>query len=359
MKQYRSLLFISVLMLVALLGLSLSVATTTSAQIGPVTYGTNWQAQFANDTNLPWTGPQVGPTISYPNGLNLNWTGAPTDSNNTPIAGMNADNFSVRFTSSQFLQTGVYQFTLNVDDKAVVSFDGTPVFNQATVPGNYTFQGTIFTATNYTIQIDMVEFTQVSFIQFSWQLVSTLPGSTPGTPGVNPFLTPTPVGPQASVVNVRGLSLRTGPYLGASYISVLRPDIAYNVLARNEDEGGGYTWYLINTGERQGWSSGRYLTLTVDPLTLPLQSTVFDELGNPPDRGVLAIPRAVMNLRRRPSVRAVRIGQVPWGAEVQLLGRTIQGGMNFWYLVRYNGVVGWIYAPFVSVRGNINAVPVY
>ena len=50
--------------------------------------------------------------------------------------------------------------------------------------------------------------------------------------------------------------------------------------------------------------------------------------------------------------------QVPWGAETELLGRTIQGGNNFWLQVRYGDQVGWIYAPFVSIRGDVNAVPI-
>lgn len=354
MKQYRSLLLVSVLMLGAVLGFSLSIANTTSAQ--GATYGVNWQGQFANNTSRPWAGPAVASAV-YPNGLNFNWASNPTDAGNIPLAVVNADNFSARFTSTQTMQAGTYNFTLVVDDQATVTIQGQEVQNRS-VPGTYTFPITFQAGGPYTMQVDMVELSQTAVLQFFWQLTTVTPGPG-GTPGVGPVVSPTPTGPQAQVVNVRGLSLRTGPYLGASYISVLRPNIAYNVLARNDDEGGGFTWYLINTGEREGWSSGRYLTLNVDPLTLPVRGTVFDELGNPPERGAIAIPRAVMNLRRRPSIRAVRIGQIPWGAEAQLLGRTIQGGQNFWYLVRYNGVVGWIYAPYISVRGNINAVPVY
>jgi hypothetical protein len=66
-----------------------------------------------------------------------------------------------------------------------------------------------------------------------------------------------------------------------------------------------------------------------------------------------------MYLRRRPSQRASLLDLIPWGDQVQLLGRTRQGGKDFWYQVRWNGQVGWIFAPFVRVDGNINAVPVY
>jgi uncharacterized protein YgiM (DUF1202 family) len=65
-----------------------------------------------------------------------------------------------------------------------------------------------------------------------------------------------------------------------------------------------------------------------------------------------------MNLRRRPSERTQLLDKVPWGAEVPVIGRTVQGGKSFWLQVRYNGKVGWIFAPFVGTRGILDAVPV-
>ena len=49
---------------------------------------------------------------------------------------------------------------------------------------------------------------------------------------------------------------------------------------------------------------------------------------------------------------------MPWGAEVPLLGRTVQGGPNFWLQVSYNGKTCWIYAPFVTIRGDARSVPI-
>jgi uncharacterized protein YraI len=86
--------------------------------------------------------------------------------------------------------------------------------------------------------------------------------------------------------------------------------------------------------------------------------STFDQIDGAPDIGVVAAPRAVMNLRVRPSVRSPIIGKIAWGAETALVGRTVQGGKNFWLQIRYNGQVGWIFAPFVSIRGEINAVPI-
>ncbi len=103
-------------------------------------------------------------------------------------------------------------------------------------------------------------------------------------------------------------------------------------------------------------SSGGGIT---DPGNLPVLTTVFDTLDTLADTGVIAAPRSTMNIRLRPSTRMPILGQMPWGDEAQLLARTVQDGEDFWYLVRYEETIGWIYAPYVSVRGDIRLVPVY
>jgi uncharacterized protein YraI len=312
----------------------------------PFTGTATWTAQFYPTTNF--TGNAVTATYSA---LNFNWPGVPTQSNNvTPVAGIPADNFSARFTSTQTAaQTGEYTFTGFADDQIVVFIDNIEVFRQ-TVPGNFTFNRTL-TAGAHSFRIDFVELTQTAILQFNFNL---------GT--ANPFVTPSPAGPRepfGTVVQVRGLSLRTGPYLGASFIAVLRPNNAYEISGRSNDEGGPFTWYYVTAGERTGWTSGRYLSVTGNVDTIPFMSNPIESITDLRDRGVVATPRAVMNFRRRPSVRSERIGQIPWGAETELLGRTIQGGRNHWLLVRYNDQVGWIFAPYVSIRGPIEAVPIY
>jgi hypothetical protein len=177
---------------------------------------------------------------------------------------------------------------------------------------------------------------------------------------------------------VRGLAIRTGPYLGGSLIGVLRPGQSFTASARNTDEGGPFTWYLITTntganvgtpvpgqpvatpvgGSKTGWVSGRYLVVQGDPNALPLQGTVFEQLDNPPETGVIAVPRSVMNLRRRPSQRSPLLAQIPWGAELPLYNRTVQEGRHHWLQVRYEGQIGWIYAPFVGTYGNLDNVPI-
>lgn len=324
------------------------------------TVGTNWTASFYNNTTL--SGPPVA-TEAYPSGVFANWgTGTPLRSDNfTPVPGVTADNFSVRFTSAQtFAQAGTYTFTVYVDDGARVAIDGVLMLDQFTqnttgAARTFTFSHTFMAGQVAQIQLDYVEFIDIAVIGLQWGISPT--NLTPAGP------TATPIPPAlGSVLTVRGLSLRTGPYLGASMVGVIRPEHEFAILEQNFDEGL-FPWYKIqdNLG-RIGWASGRYLRATGDMTRIPTTTTHFDQIDNPSDLppmlNVIGTTRSVMNLRRRPSERTNLLGQIPWGAEVEVIGRTVQGGRNHWLHVRYNGVVGWIYAPFVSLRGVVDAVPI-
>lgn len=354
---------------IGLLGIGIFNIVPSSAQYAP-TYGMNWHATFYSDTALS---AHIA-NASYINGLNFVWPGAPTDGNGQPILQIGTnnpfiqeDNFSARFVSTQAIQqSGNYIFGGFVDDRAVIYINNNIVY-QVDTPGNFTFTMPL-TAGGFTFRIDYIEYTATAALQFHWRLDSgvIIPTAPPPNYTPPPPMTPTPAGPVlpagpiGQVVNVRGLSLRTGPYLGASYIGALRPGIAYPVLAQNSDEGSGLTWYKVQNGPYVGWASGRYFTVING--TPPVEQTVFEALENPQGTGVLATPNAYVNMRRRPSLRSARIGemQVAWGDQVEVLGRTVQGGENSWLLVRYHGVVGWVFAPyFRTTQGGFYQVPVY
>ncbi len=304
----------------------------------------SWTAQFYNNTNF--AAPIAG-TAVYQNGLNFVWPSFPLQQDNiTRVPGVTVqDNFSVIFTSTVPLNAGVYTFSGNADDAITVLINGAQVFQSPGPPPQrqFAFAYTVPTAGQYSIVIRFIEYQQSATLTFTWQQ------------GTGP--TSTPSGPFANVVNVRGLSLRTGPYLGASFIAVLRPENSYPVSAKNTTEGGGYTWYRVMAGDKLGWASGRYLVVTSEG-QVPVATTVFQELSNPAETRVTAIPRAIMNLRQYPSQRSPLLDQIPWGAELPLYNRTIQGGRNHWFQVKYHDKIGWIYAPYVGWRGNIDQVPI-
>lgn len=352
MKRNRSPLVMA--LLVGILVIAVVPMFTVQAD-----YGVNWTGTFYNDTTLGSTNP-TGVTVSGINGLNFNWgTGVPVV-NGQAVPGIGADNFSVRFASTQNLTPGTYTFTVSSDDGVRLYVNGGLILDA--------FVGRVLTTDTRTVTIstsqvnltvEYFEGIDQSILQVQWFLVS---GATP-IPGVTqvvgtPIVVATPVPPFTVMVSgVKAEALRTGPYLGASMIGEVAAGNALTPLARNRDEGV-YNWYLVNTGTKTGWISGRYVTITGDVNSIPLQSTIFEQIDGAPDVGAIAVPRAVMNLRKRPSIRSERLAQIPWGAEAVLIGRTIQGGRNFWLQVRYEGQVGWIIASYVTVKGDVNAVPI-
>jgi len=170
-------------------------------------------------------------------------------------------------------------------------------------------------------------------------------------PGLTPTPAPTAV-PQTigTVFFVRGLAVRTGPYLGASMLAIARPNVEYPVLARNDDEGE-YTWYLISINGIQGWASGRYLNVRGN-LNIPTQGSIFDQLDGTPDLLIRGRALDNLNLRRRPSPRVAPIALIPWGAEMKILGKTMSGGVIFWLHVEWNGIRGWVVPNWVRVVGD-------
>jgi len=330
-------------------------ASLLNAQSG---FGTGWTVQYFNNTNLSGT-PILTETL--PGGINFTWgTGSPNPA-------VPAENFSARYTSVQNLQAGTYEFVVSSDDGVRVFIDNVLVldrfFGRVLTTDRFTLN---LTAGSHTFVVEYVEFTDQAALSFQWFLTSvTTPGATVPPGGgtgtiatVGPGVPTAYTGPTATVTGVDGLALRTGPYVGASFITTLTGGSSYPVLARNADEGI-YNWYLLQLVDgRTGWASGRYLQLSVDRNTLPLQGSIFDQIDDAADLGVVAIPRAVMNIRVRPSERTAIIGSIPWGGYASLIGRTVQAGQNRWLQVRYEGVVGWIAAPWVTIQGEIYAVPV-
>ncbi|NDJ63203.1 MAG: SH3 domain-containing protein [Chloroflexi bacterium] len=338
-------------------GLAVLLATISgvSGQSG-FTFGTGWTASYWNNTDL--TGAPVL-TEALTGGVNFNWGAG------SPQAGViNVDDFSARFESAaNFFQAGTYQFRAGSDDGIRVFIDDELVWDRfiGREFTSETFDRVFTTAGNPRLRVEYVEFIDQAAVQFSWQFLgaggaTVTPFGTPPGPTATPF--GTPFGNFGQVSGARGLALRTGPYLGASFITTLTPENSYSILGRSRDEGI-YNWYLVTTGEQEGWASGRFFDPAVEDVNLiPEVGNLFDNLDDAPGVGAVAIPRAVMNLRRRPSQRTERIGMIPWGGVADLIGRTIQAGESRWLQVRYAGMVGWIDARWVTVQGDLLAVPI-
>ena len=311
MKRTWRLSIILLLLVIAALVLSLAIVLAE--------FGTNWTGQFYNSTDL--TGGVVATEV-YATGLNFDWNGVPEDDGGSPIVAVAADNFSARFTSTQTFSSGRYQFQITATDGVRLYIDGVLVLDDFEVNSltTYTIDQDM-TAGDHTLSVEFFNSTGDAILQVQWFLISLETAT--------PVATATPLVVNASVVRVNGLSLRTGPYLGASLIGVLRPGNTYSLSAKNNSEGL-FTWYFLTTESGySGWASGRYLELTNDDSILAEVSTAFDTASEEPDRGVIAVPRANMNVRVRPSTRTARLTQIPWGGEAQVLARNRTGRERF------------------------------
>ncbi|MBE6705708.1 MAG: peptidoglycan hydrolase, partial [Ruminococcaceae bacterium] len=61
--------------------------------------------------------------------------------------------------------------------------------------------------------------------------------------------------------------------------------------------------------------------------------------------GVVVTEEGRLNIRERPTTNSNVLTQAPKGSEVRVFGRS-----GNWYVVEYNGILGFAFAPYVAVR---------
>lgn len=98
-------------------------------------------------------------------------------------------------------------------------------------------------------------------------------------------------------------------------------------------------------------ASQAQVTATSQPAPGGGQLPVID----PNDPTCRALINAGLNVRTGPGTVYDRITTLSAGAIVPIIGRT---GANDWWQIRYGTIIGWVNAPFTSVYGICNAVPV-
>lgn len=119
----------------------------------------HWWRIYGQNSSQPWT-------ATYYNNTTL--SGAPVltrqendiffNTAGSPVAGVAADNFSARWTKTENLPAGAYQFSVTSDDGVRVLVDGNYVINDWTAHGATAFSGTVnLGAGNHTITIEYFE----------------------------------------------------------------------------------------------------------------------------------------------------------------------------------------------------------
>lgn len=340
---------LALLTLALAFGLALH-STTVDAQVGTFV-GSGWTGTYYSDVNFT----TVAFTRTEANGISFSFA------QGSPGTGVPADNFSIRWTSSQnFPTTGTYRFNLLRDEDAQLIVNGQTIIPFVGGIGNTSYSFDLFlNAGTYPIQLDYREFTGNALVQLTWQLVGTT-GGTPGTVGPTATFTRTalpaipPGALTATVIRASVLNTRDAPSLGGGVIGRIRRGETYAVVGRDENA----RWFLLQLGGYQGWAWSYYLFVNGNEFNAPVRSP-FGTIGVPAgvqDTGVVAQAQSTMNLRPSPSVAGDRIGRITWGAFLPVIGRSADG---FWWQVVWKGTVGWIYSPYSQiVQGDLNAVPV-
>jgi len=264
-----------------------------------------------------------------------------------PFPSLPADNFSVRWTSIQYLTGGSYSITARADDGVRVYVNGVLVINEWHAASGQTY-GTSMTlpaGQNY-FEVDYYENTGEASIDFN--LTQTSGGAPPSVPP------PAPSGAIATVtayrLNVRALP---DPVNGQIITRINRLE-TYPILGRTADS----RWYQLNVNGTTGWVAGAFINV-VNGAGIPVVG------GNPPSSAtgitatgntVTATPYSVV-IRSGPGTQYRRIGLFPLTGTAPVVGRNSN---NTWWQINFNGLVGWASSQYavISPTANISTIPI-
>ncbi len=318
----------------------------------------SWNASYYNNTDL-----SAAPTLTRVDGdIAFNWgTGSPG-------GGVNADNFSARWTATVNIpQTGHWRFQVGADDGVRMWIDVTQILNEwhGNPEGYRTYDADVYalTAGNHDLKVEYYEATGEARILVRWFLVSGTGAGGGGVAAPQVAPPPPPVVVKAAVTGYN-VNVRTGPGLGYPAIAqVFYPD-NYPVLGGVPD----LSWLLIDLGGgTEGWVSNDWVYLFSTDAAKNKDTTgggqpdFVDDIpriaaeiappalppDGPPRRFLQGQATDTVRMRDGASLLASRIiGSVPQRATLQIEARTRNGA---WYLVNYQGVRGWVSAPYVTL----------
>ncbi len=390
--------------LIILFGLLAVPTVTIGAANGAV-----WKAEYFGNAYL------IGePSIKRDEQVvNFDW-GLASPGSNIP-----SDNFSARFGTDVYFEAGVYRFSALADDRVRVSVAFQPVIDtfDNPKPGQLLSADVTLPAGVHHLQIDYREETYSAYISFNWARVDgsnapQLPIVNVSAPLINPnrwtvayyanpnlsepFVykesTDSPSrnfgsGAPNGTMPVDNFSARwesVQPLEGGTYQIRVRADDGVRIYVNGSQvidewhgatgqiytatftlprgdhrftvefyEAGGFAFVEYNLVRLENSTVGTLYTL---PGTNPAPSTISNTPNLPPT-GYLITAADTLIVRSGPARSFARIGTIPYEAEANILGRN---SSSTWWLVEYNGVVGWVSAQFGRIQpgANINDIPV-
>ncbi len=317
----------------------------------PFYSGIPWYGEFFTSNDL--SGAPVFTGTYPPSGLNINW-GAGSPGGAVPV-----DNFTARFTRTltvpNDMPEAVYTVYGRADDNFRFYVDNAIIidhWDSFAGDQNYTGQMTLLTGT-HTLKFEYREQSANAFVFLTW----TPPNAQ--NPPLDPNGSIAPATGQGgavtginATVNVSVLNFRNAPSTTGAILSKLNKGAVYPATGRTADN----AWVQIQVDATSGWVVAQYVTLSGDINTLPVV--------NQPAAAPTAVPQPIgvrgrtygnLRVREAPTTSSKQIELMPWGTEMDLLGTN---GTRTWYMVSYNGVIGWAYAPWIRfIEGTIDQLP--
>lgn len=301
--------------------------------------GGKWRGEYFNNRHVAGS-PNV---VREDAQIDFQW------GNGAPAAGINADNFSVRWSRSLNLSAGRYRFTAVADDGVQVWVNGQLIINAWRDQMPTTISGEIdLPSGNIPVVVTYYDATGGSQIKLSWTAVSQqAPAPVPSqpVPGIG----------SGTVISER-LNVRTGPGLQYGVMYQLARGQAVSLAGYRSVDA---NWVMITQANgKPAWVSGRpaYLQTNVVISNLPVWQG--SQIEQPPVSGNSAVVGNAyyLNLRSGPGTSNPVISVIPAGSVVQMLGRNSNAS---WIRVQLaNGRVGWVSGSFLINHPPFTTLPV-
>jgi uncharacterized protein YraI len=377
-------LAILTLMLIALASLGTQPVTAQS--------GVVWNTQFYNNIYLLGT-----PVLTRQDStIAFDWLSG------SPAAGVNPDNFSVRWGSDPYFPAGTYRFYTLADDNVCIRVDFQPIldtFNQSHI-GEIRSADIALSAGTHHIQVDYRENTNNAYIYATWANLATNPAGpnfpTPGqiAPVINVYPSywtaqyysntalwgmPTYIqtetwplirywGSGSPVFNLPAdnFSARwTGVQTlnaGTYQISV-RADDGVRVFLDGRlviDEyhsatGNSYSANVALVAGQHNFVVEYYEasgSAFVELILAPASNVVPQVATTSP--GTLKVTASVLNLRHSPNCDCEVLTRVRFGETYPVVGRNSDSS---WWQINVNGTIGWVFSQFTETF-NVAGVPI-
>ncbi|MCB9004724.1 MAG: SH3 domain-containing protein [Ardenticatenaceae bacterium] len=294
-----------------------------------------WKGEYFNNATL-----SGNPVLTRDDTqINFDW------GSGSPATGINADNFSARWTRSLAFNAGTYRFSVFADDGVRLWVNGQQIINAWSDHTPQTFSSDItLSGSTIPIQLEYYEHGGGAKIQLSWSLVSSTPAPTP-----------VPSSGSGTVVSAL-LNVRTGPGINYTILGQLThgqvvPLVGYRSADAN--------WVMITWNNTQAWVSGKsaYLQANINISSLPVWNDGQTTPSPTTTTGKATVTNAAyLNMRSGPGVNNPVITVLTYGVTADMLGRN---ATTTWVKLQLtDGRIGWVNLSYMTPTIPFSSLPI-